>query len=60
MTPEPIESLRSSFLAWSGGFPPESAEQVTVYVDYARDVDIDPDEARDALLEWMQAAPAID
>lgn len=54
MTPEQIESLKSHFQEWSGGFPPESPDQVTVYVDYARDSDLDPDETREVLLGWME------
>jgi len=35
MNQQEIEQLKSDFRQWSGGFPPESADQITVYLDYA-------------------------
>src|SRR5256885_1726440 len=42
--------LRKDFEDWSGGFPPESKEQISVYVENALDVDTNPDQARSWLL----------
>jgi hypothetical protein len=53
-----IADLKADFLSWSGGFPPDSPEQVTVYIDYALAADADPEAARGLLLEWMQEDPA--
>lgn len=53
MTQEQIESLRQDFLEWSGGFEPESRHQITVYVEYARDSELDPEESQQVLTDWM-------
>jgi hypothetical protein len=53
MTNEKIEELKRHFLEWSGGFEPESFHQITVYIDYAIDVDVNPEEARQVLTEWI-------
>lgn len=54
MTPTQLESLKAHFQEWSGGFLPESPHEVVVYVDYARDVNIDRNEALEALTDWME------
>jgi hypothetical protein len=33
-----IQELKEHFLKWSGGLPPESDYQITVYIDYAAEV----------------------
>jgi hypothetical protein len=53
MTLVQIESLKSDFLEWSSGFPPDSPARVTVYIDYAISTDGDPVVAREVLLAWM-------
>jgi len=53
-------NLKAHFLEWSGGFPPASPEQVTVYIDYAISTREGPDAAREVLLEWMQEEPTAD
>jgi len=53
MTKTQIEELKRHFLEWSGGFEPDSEHQITVYVDYARDSALDPEEVRRALEDWM-------
>lgn len=58
MKPAELEELKRNFLVWSGGFPPDSPEQVTVCVDHARHADIDPTATRDALVKWMQQESA--
>ena len=52
MTNAQIASMRAHFLEWSGGFEPESQFQITVYVDYAADQDLDADEVRSGLEDW--------
>jgi hypothetical protein len=47
------EKLREDFREWSGGFPPESDHQITVYIDYASDITVAPEEARKMLRGWM-------
>lgn len=46
------QALRKHFQSWSGGFPPDSEHEITVYVDYARLSRFDPDETREALRKW--------
>ena len=48
------KAIRADFLAWSGGFPPDSDDQITVYVDYAAHTDWDSNEVRRLLEDWMQ------
>jgi hypothetical protein len=47
------KAIREDFETWSGGFPPESDEQITVYIDYASSKDWDDDEVRELLRAWM-------
>jgi hypothetical protein len=49
-----IEALKEHFRSWSGGFKPESEDQITVYIDYAIVSDLETEEARDALLDWLE------
>jgi hypothetical protein len=53
MTEQRWQEIQADFRAWSGGFPPESKYQVTVYIDYAGPQDIDENELRRALYDWM-------
>ncbi len=46
------EKLKEHFLEWSGGCPPESNYQITVYVDYAAEIE-DDEFVREALRDWM-------
>lgn len=55
-----IQRIKEDFGSWSGGFPPESPDQITVYVDYALDLGIDPNDARRMLLDWMNAIESND
>lgn len=54
------EAIRADFLEWSGGFPPDSAEQVTVYVDYAAPGDAEPAFVREVLMAWMREEAVAD
>jgi hypothetical protein len=51
-----LQSLKSDFLEWTGGFEPETEDDIAAYVNTSMPLDLDPAEARDALREWMQAA----
>jgi hypothetical protein len=53
MDPKTTEFVKADFLSWSGGFPPESDYQITVYIDYVGPVGTDPDEVREFLTDWM-------
>lgn len=55
MTTLQTDGLKHHFLSWSGGFEPESRDQITVYLDYAILREFDRDEARQALEEWMNS-----
>jgi hypothetical protein len=46
------QALVKDFTAWSGGFPPESDHQITVYLDYALPQDFDKEEAARFLEDW--------
>lgn len=56
MTTEQAEALRIDFLAWTGGFPPESREQITAYILTAMPYDIEDEGARMVLASWREAA----
>lgn len=47
-------AVKEDFLAWSGGFPPDSDQDVFVYVEYARPTDTDAIEVSRMLTGWMQ------
>jgi hypothetical protein len=47
------DSIREDFLAWSGGFPPESEAQISSYVKTAMPADADPVAVRQLLTAWM-------
>ena len=55
MTDDQIRELKKHFREWSGGWPPESDYQITVYVDYASNVNWDDEEVREALRDWMES-----
>jgi hypothetical protein len=46
--------IREDFLVWSGGFPPESGQQIWVYVEAARPSDTDAAEVTWLLVDWME------
>jgi hypothetical protein len=43
------------FRTWSGGFPPDSEQEIFVYVEYARDERLDAVEVTRLLRDWMEA-----
>ena len=46
--------LRNDFEDWSGGFPPESDEQIFIYVDYAMATDFEEPVVFKVLRAWME------
>ena len=56
MTPAQLESLKSDFLEWTGGFEPESEHDIEKYVASSMSVELDEREVREALAQWMRAA----
>jgi len=50
------DAIREDFLAWSGGFPPESEEQIADYCEAARPADTDFNAAYAFLREWANKA----
>lgn len=49
------QNIRLDFADWSGGFPPASPAEITVYIDYSMPIDFtaSPTEARKELEKWM-------
>jgi len=47
------ESIREDFLSWSGGVPPESRDEISVYMDSSCPVTADVAEVERFLIEWM-------
>jgi len=48
-------AVKQDFLAWSGGFPPDSEQDIFIYIEYAYGADrTDADEAREMLRDWMR------
>ena len=50
-------TLKEDFRNWSGGFSPESREQISVYIDYAMPCDGDASalEVQEVLSVWMDS-----
>ncbi len=48
------DKLREDFLDWSGGFPPESEQQIDVYVEHRSPVDMDNAEVTQILTDWLK------
>jgi hypothetical protein len=53
MTTDQIKQLRDDFAAWTGGFGPESGNQIRIYIESRLGVEVDADAAIDELLRWM-------
>lgn len=47
------EAVKQDFLSWTGGFPPDSEEQIFAYVETSRPNEADYEEARQLLRAWM-------
>jgi len=48
--------LEEHFRIWTGGFPPDSMHEITVYVDYASPFESREQEVRDYLIDWLAHA----
>ena len=46
-------TTRQHFTAWSGGFPPESDDQISVYIETATPAEGNDEELRELLRAWM-------
>jgi hypothetical protein len=53
--PLDLEALKKNFREWSGGFPPESDHQITVYCDHAASSKWDKNEVRKVLDDWYES-----
>jgi hypothetical protein len=60
MDKETAMAIRQDFLVWSGGFPPESDQQIWVYVEAARPVETDHEEVATFLMAWMREEASAD
>ncbi len=50
-----VNSVKEDFLVWSGGFPPDSEQQIFVYMECVHGADArDADRVREMLRDWMQ------
>jgi len=51
-------AIEQDFLEWSGGFPPDSEEQIFVYVETSSPIDTDSQEVSELLRTWMRREDA--
>jgi hypothetical protein len=56
MSDSELQALKADFLEWTGGFEPETEDDIAVYVETAMAFDSNPLEVREALREWMREA----
>jgi hypothetical protein len=54
MDTKTANTVKENFLAWSGGFPPDSEQQIFIYMEYAYGTEADADDVREMLRNWMQ------
>ena len=52
------QRIREDFITWSGGFPPESNEEIAMYVEVARPFDTAAGDVSRLLKQWMRANDA--
>jgi hypothetical protein len=60
MDKDASETIKLDFLAWTGGFPPDSEEQIFAYVETSRPNETDYQEVRQLLRAWMYEVPQVD
>jgi hypothetical protein len=53
MTEEQIKLLKEDFLRWTGGFEPDSPEEIYCYIDASLAVGVNPEDARAVLMKWL-------
>lgn len=54
MENEKWPELEEHFRTWTGGFPPDSPHQITVYIDYANPFQGRDEEVREYLSNWLE------
>jgi hypothetical protein len=59
MSDSELQSLKADFLEWTGGFDPESEEDISAYVETSMPFDLDPNAACAALREWMRETGSL-
>jgi len=55
MTDSELQLLKADFIEWSGGFEPESEEDIKTYIEFSMSSDLDEGEVAGALRQWMLA-----
>jgi hypothetical protein len=53
MSAAQLQLLKADYLEWTGGFEPEADNDVETYIASSMPSDMDDDEVRKALTEWM-------
>jgi hypothetical protein len=59
MTAAQLDSLKADFLKWTGGFDPETDEDVAIYINTSMPFDLDVAEATEALRRWKGANQSL-
>jgi hypothetical protein len=55
-----LDALKQDYLEWTGGFSPETEEDIRTYVESSMPFDLDHNEATEALRLWMQAEASVE
>ncbi len=54
-------TVREDFMTWSGGCPPDSEQEIFVYMEYVHGSDADDaDAVREILRDWMEEQNSAD
>jgi len=48
-----VISIRNDFEQWSGGFPPDSIDQIYIYAIFGSSSEIPDDEVVESLMSWL-------
>lgn len=51
--------LKADFLEWTGGFTPETDEQIATYIRSSMPLDIDDADAAQILQQWMREGESV-
>jgi hypothetical protein len=54
MSESELQSLKADFLAWTGGFEPESEDDISSYIETSMPFTLDAVEAAEVLRAWMR------
>ena len=60
MNLQQAHEIKRHFLVWSGGFPPETKQEIFTYVELARQSDLDETEVWVMLNRWMDACNRVE